>query len=711
MEKKDIWNPSRFVYGTYTSFILRFCEVLIEILKYQHFNIWDTIINQIAMKKLIYLAVLFLFISTASAANVFINEPADSYNLGDTLYMNFTVLNSEDASGTVKAFLHCPPEQDIMFFMSTISLQKDTEKYLSSEYPFNSAYGNCNIIVHVQTNSTDIRETKSFLVTDNIIINFTTDKIHYNPNENVIIEGIAKYMNGASASGQLTIGFDKNYSFLTNGTFRYEIGLGKNISGEYQITASIEDQNKNRGIASNKIYIDSIPTSLSIETINETNPGQRLWIYPKLYDQSGKLIEDDCSISISDSSGKIVFELLSKTGRNITYDLPKASKPGDWSVDVYAAGFKKKAIFLMNELAAVEFSISDNILTVENVGNVQFKKPMEIIFKKDGVMNNKIYSLDIAVGQSVQFELSAPSGTYNIEAKSAESRKEFLGVSLTGSAVDVKEKSPFGIDILGAVFVLIIIALIVIFAMETKFQRSIKKHVGKLAGFTKEQIELKENAEKKFKMSEEEKKKIQETFEKYVDKNVAKIVLDHKTKGKKQEVTALFVDIRGFTEMTKDMGEEGIIEILNKYFNVVAKNVYANNGIVNHLAADEVFALFNIPERAGHEMDAIKAAIGIRKSIESLNRESDIKLKAGIGINSGEAMVGNIGADNIMKYTSIGDSINIAQKIEEMARDGQIFITGELYERLKDKIIAEKIGIKPVRGKYYEIYNVKGIKV
>jgi len=662
------------------------------------------------MKKLIYLAVLFLFISVAHAATIYINEPDNAYNIGETLYLNITIVNTEYATGTVKAFLHCT-STDTMFFMSLISLEKNVEKYLSAELPFDSAYGNCNVIVQLQTNETTTKETKGFLISNNLIINFTTDKIHYKPNDKIILNGYATYMNGKPASGHLNIEFDKNYSFLTNGTFDYEIKLPENISGEYNVIVSIEDKNKNHGINSQKIYVDSIPTSLSIETVDVINPGQRLWILPKLFDQAGKEMEKECSISILDSSGKTAFELISKTGRNITYDLPKNSKPGDWTITIYAEGFTKKKIFSVNELAAVEFTISDNILIVENVGNVQFKKPMEITFKKDGYEQKKIFSLDIPIGQKSEFELSAPNGVYNIEVKSADSKKEFLGVSLTGSAINVQEKQPFYIDILGAIIVLIVIILIIVFAMQVKFQHGLKKNIRRLTGFTKEQIELKELAEKKFKLSEDEKKKIQETFEKYVDKNVARMILDPKTKGKKQEITALFVDIRGFTEMTKEMGEEKVIDILNKYFNVVAKNIYANNGIVNHLAADEVFAIFNIPERIGHEMDAIKAALGIRKSIESLNRESEIKLKVGIGINSGKAIVGNIGADNIMKYTSIGDSINVAQKIEEMAKEGQILITGELYEKLKDKIIAEKIGTKPIHGKYYEIYNVKGIKL
>jgi adenylate cyclase len=160
--------------------------------------------------------------------------------------------------------------------------------------------------------------------------------------------------------------------------------------------------------------------------------------------------------------------------------------------------------------------------------------------------------------------------------------------------------------------------------------------------------------------------------------------------GTNKRITVLFCDVRGFARLSHRAPPETIVDLLNILFTEMAAAIFANQGTLNKYLGDGLMALFGAP--VGGETDAINAvsaAIGMQKRIKQVNTQLAAKglpkVTLGIGINTGEATVGCIGAEQRSEYTAIGDTVNIASRIEGVAHPGQILVTQETVKELGDK--------------------------
>ena len=190
-----------------------------------------------------------------------------------------------------------------------------------------------------------------------------------------------------------------------------------------------------------------------------------------------------------------------------------------------------------------------------------------------------------------------------------------------------------------------------------------------------------DKVEEKRKKEENEKNKIRTMFEKYVSPYIIKKIIKQKKLklgGERQEVTILFSDIRGFTTISEKNQPEKVVKMLNDYFNTATKIIQKNEGAVDKFIGDAIMALFNAPvKNASHADNALKTAIQMQKEFKKQN------INAGIGINTGDAIIGNIGSSKVMDYTAIGDAVNTASRIQALAKTGEIVITDSTYNKLK----------------------------
>jgi len=163
----------------------------------------------------------------------------------------------------------------------------------------------------------------------------------------------------------------------------------------------------------------------------------------------------------------------------------------------------------------------------------------------------------------------------------------------------------------------------------------------------------------------------------------------------RREVTILFADIRSFTTIAERMPAENVIAMLNQFFDIVVDIVFKNNGILDKFVGDQLMAVFGIisPDSSA-PYDAVKTAIEMQDASEdlmNLRRKQDKEtFEIGIGINTGSAIVGNVGSENRMDYTVIGDTVNVAGRLQQMAKGGEIVIGEQTYAQIKDRIRIEK---------------------
>lgn len=229
------------------------------------------------------------------------------------------------------------------------------------------------------------------------------------------------------------------------------------------------------------------------------------------------------------------------------------------------------------------------------------------------------------------------------------------------------------------------------------------------------------NLVRKYAHEASEKRKITAAFKKYVAPQVVEEISKSgkyhiKLGGENRHIAVLFVDIRGFTPMSESLEPEQVVDILNSYLNLTANSIFANGGTLDKFIGDAAMAVFNAPfDLDDYIFRAVKTAWDIiagGNAIEEKFLEKYGKsVSFGVGVNCGNAVVGNIGCDFRMDYTAIGDTVNTAARLESNAKRGQALISEEVYSRVKDRVTAEPIGEIPLKGKSKGVfvYSLTGI--
>ncbi len=185
--------------------------------------------------------------------------------------------------------------------------------------------------------------------------------------------------------------------------------------------------------------------------------------------------------------------------------------------------------------------------------------------------------------------------------------------------------------------------------------------------------------------------------------------------GQRQEITSLFADIRGFSDFSRRRGPEALVEILNQYLDVGAQAILEEDGTLDKILGDCVVAIFNAPLlQPDHILRAMRAALKIQEGVTQLHQRmpSDSRLSYGVGINVGDAVVGNIGTDQQMNYTAIGSSVNLAARLQSVAGPGQILLSQTTYARVRDHVEARALPPTEIKGFNEPItaYELLGIK-
>jgi len=167
------------------------------------------------------------------------------------------------------------------------------------------------------------------------------------------------------------------------------------------------------------------------------------------------------------------------------------------------------------------------------------------------------------------------------------------------------------------------------------------------------------------------------------------------------EATVVFIDICNFTSISENEPADKVVKLLNRYFDVMVKEILAQDGYIDKFMGDAIMAIF----RGDYHLDrAIEACLALQKQIKKLPVQTDLLSftpQLAIGINSGEMISGNIGSANLRRldYTVIGDAVNTSQRLQSAAKEGQILINEYSYNKVKESFNCNKVGEVKLKNK------------
>ncbi len=212
----------------------------------------------------------------------------------------------------------------------------------------------------------------------------------------------------------------------------------------------------------------------------------------------------------------------------------------------------------------------------------------------------------------------------------------------------------------------------------------------------------------------ERKDAIHKAFSRYVSPRLTeRIIIDStsggpfRTQAERADVVALFADLRGFTRITETIGVETVVDMLNEYFSVLTEAAYAEEGTIFNMAGDSLLVGFNVPfAQRDAPVRAWRTAIGMVSRFAPVAADwrlrHGISTGVGIGMCRGEAIIGNVGSPHFMSYTIIGDTVNTAARLMQMAQAEEVLVSASLYDAVRPLVPAQRVqsrGEVALRGK------------
>jgi class 3 adenylate cyclase len=214
---------------------------------------------------------------------------------------------------------------------------------------------------------------------------------------------------------------------------------------------------------------------------------------------------------------------------------------------------------------------------------------------------------------------------------------------------------------------------------------------------------------------------MREMMGKYLSKQVAEQILAADPQvalaGQRREVSVLFADVRGFTTYSEKRDPEQVTRTLNEYFEVMVDVIASHEGVLDKYIGDGIMVVFGAPvPQPDHARRAVITALEMQAALHTLNlkraQRGDEPIAIGVGVNTGVVISGNLGSIKRMEFTVVGDTVNLAARLESRASQGQVLIGEATYRVVKELVDAESLGPMPVKGKTepVPIWLVKGLR-
>jgi class 3 adenylate cyclase len=258
---------------------------------------------------------------------------------------------------------------------------------------------------------------------------------------------------------------------------------------------------------------------------------------------------------------------------------------------------------------------------------------------------------------------------------------------------------PFDVSIRTAAVYILVLSITVVFEQTRQSKDRLN------ARLTEELRIFNENLQRMVEEKTNSLLKLHDTFGRYLPDKVIKQLMESPSGpslwAEKRYITVMTSDIRGFTPLAEKYSSEVVVQLLNHYFSIMVEIIHAYNGTIIEFLGDSILCIFGAPlDDSRHADKAAACALKMQSAMEEVNarnRENNFpEIEMGIAINTGEAIVGNIGSDRVMKYNVIGNSVNLCSRIESYTTGGQVMISEFTYNALRSPVnVTQKIRITP----------------
>lgn len=222
---------------------------------------------------------------------------------------------------------------------------------------------------------------------------------------------------------------------------------------------------------------------------------------------------------------------------------------------------------------------------------------------------------------------------------------------------------------------------------------------------------------------ERQKQYIHQTFSRYVSPEVVNEIVSHNRgikalAGEERVITLLFTDIRGFTSLSEHLSPRQVVDLLNRYFTPMTALVRGSKGTLDKFIGDAIMAFWNAPlDVSDHALHAVQTALQMHQALDALNADLEhdfgIRLKIGAGVHTGRVFIGNMGTDELLSYTAIGDNVNLASRLEGLCPiyGVPLIVSQETRDLCDTKFVWQPVDTVRVKGKEHPVAMYTPVEV
>lgn len=645
------------------------------------------------MGKIIMLLIVAIFLTSVVSAEILIQaQPKALYNIGDTVEIPVKITTLTGLQQTFSMHLICNNQQKD-YFMNDINLMAGEEESFSpvlilTKAKVGALNGDC-VIKAVLGNEYVL--TTEFYVSDSVTINFPTDKIEFNPGENILIQGTATKESGELINGfiELSIVNDlENINIVdtvNEGDFSINFSIPKTMPAKpYLVKIKVYEKDTtgeitNNGFVDYNIAVKQVPTNLEVLfEESDVEPGTTMKVKAILHDQSGEAINSIAIMTIKDKNNQILAQEEKTTGEYLEYPISYKEPPAEWKIFAVSNQLTNEASFRIKEKEEIKAEIVNRTLVVTNIGNVPYNDTLSV------KIGDKFVELPIGLGIDgvEKFVLTAPDGEYEIAVMSSKGEKKVSGsVMLTGDAIDIRKAAEGAVTLIRHplvwIFVVAILGFVAFILYKKGYQRSFVGYIQKIKPRKKDDSSY--------------------IISTPADSSKNKAELSLSIKGEKQNTSLVCVNVKNFIEVEsqKNSAKKELQEII-KIAEGEKASTYENQENLFFILAPVNTRTFN------NERNALKIAQEIEKKLKEYNKLARQKIDFGISLNYG-AIIAKKEKD-VLKFMSMGTLITGAKKIASVANQEIL-----LGEKIKEKLMSEVKAEKQIRGNV-QVYSIKEIK-